>query len=139
MFNLSVARFLADAGDTVVPKVFVFDHLNFEMGSTKLTPESEPTVKDLIVILSAYPTTGVRFDGHTDNVGVAAANKKLSLDRADAIEVILVVGGVEARRLDAQGFGQTRPIAPNSTEDGRARTAGSPEHRAANPAGGGAT
>ncbi len=83
-FNYSLHQWLAGTTDTTVPKRFVFDNLNFETGSTKLTPDSVPTVNSLVAILKAYPAVAVRLEGHTDNTGDAAANKKLSLDRAVA-------------------------------------------------------
>ena len=91
-FNYSLHQWLAGTTDTTVPKRFVFDNLNFETGSTKLTPESVPTVDSLVVILKAYPAVAVRLEGHTDNTGDAAANKKLSLDRAIVVKEIMITG-----------------------------------------------
>jgi outer membrane protein OmpA-like peptidoglycan-associated protein len=74
-FNFKLAQFLADTQDTAVPRTFVYDHLNFESGSTQITPESQQTMKDLTAILKAYPAVNVRLEGHTDNVGAKDANK----------------------------------------------------------------
>jgi OmpA-OmpF porin, OOP family len=120
-FHYNLARFLGNTADTVVPRTFVFEDLNFQTGSAGLTPESARTVTDLIAILKAYPTAKGRLDGHTDNTGDAAANKQLSLDRAKAVRDTMIANGVDAARLDYAGFGQERPIASNDTEDGRAR------------------
>jgi OOP family OmpA-OmpF porin len=119
-FNFSVATWLAST-DATVPKRFVFDNLNFETGSTQLTPESRPTVDSLLVILKAYPAVEVLVEGHTDSTGDPAANKKLSLDRATAVRGILVTGGITDSRIKTAGVGPDRPIASNDTEDGRAK------------------
>lgn len=120
-FNFNLAKYLADAGDAAVPRTFVFDNLNFEVGSTALTAESKPTVADLIVILGAYASSEGRLEGHTDSTGDAAANKKLSEDRAVAIRRLLVEGGIADGRLTTAGYGAEKPVASNDTEEGRAR------------------
>ena len=120
-FNYSLHQWLAGTTDTTVPKRFVFDNLNFETGSTKLTPESVPTVESLVVILKAYPAVAVRLEGHTDNTGDAAANKKLSLDRAVTVREIMITGGIADARIGTDGYGEEKPIASNGTEEGRAK------------------
>ena len=120
-FNYKLAKFLADAADPGVPRTFVFDNLNFEFGTMKLTPESEQTVKNLIAVLKAYPSTEARLEGHTDSVGDADANKKLSQDRADAVREIMTGNGIAASRLSTTGYGQEKPIASNDTDEGRAQ------------------
>ena len=120
-FNYNLSKFLANTTDTTVPKTFVFDRLNFDSGTTRLTPESVQTVNDLVVILKAYPTAAVQLEGHTDSTEDAAANKKLSQDRADAVKGLLVRGGIDASRLGTAGYGQEKPIASNATEDGKAK------------------
>jgi len=120
-FNYSVASWLANTTDTAVPKRFVFDELNFESGSTALTPESVDTMSSLVAVLKAYPAVSVTFEGHTDNTGDAVANKKLSLDRATAVKDLMVKGGIAESRITPAGFGQENPIAPNDTEQGRAK------------------
>lgn len=120
-FNYNVAAFLKDTAVSTVPKTFVFDRLNFDSGTTKLTVESEQTVKDLGVILKAYPTSNVRLDGYTDNMGDVEANKKLSLDQAASVREALISGGIAAARVTTVGYGPERPLAYNGTEEGRAK------------------
>lgn len=120
-FNFSLANWLASATDTTIPKRFVFDNLNFETGTTALTPESVPTVNTLVAVLKAYPAVSVALEGYTDNTGDPAANTKLSLDRANAVKDSLVTGGVAESRVTSAGYGQDNPIAPNDTEEGRAK------------------
>jgi outer membrane protein OmpA-like peptidoglycan-associated protein len=120
-FNYSLAEFLQGGSASDLPKTFVFDNLNFETGGAALTPESVPTVESLARLLKAYPAVTVELGGHTDATGDAAANQKLSLDRANAIRDRLVASGIEAARLATAGYGQDRPLAANDTEDGRAK------------------
>ena len=120
-FNYSLYQWLASTTDTAVPRRFVFDNLNFETGSTQLTPESVPTVESLIAIMKAYPATVIALEGYTDNTGDAAANTKLSLDRANAVKAIMVKGGVADGRISTNGYGPEKPIASNDTEEGRAK------------------
>jgi OmpA-OmpF porin, OOP family len=118
--NDNLAKFLADGSQTA-PHTFIFDHLNFETASTQLTPGSQGTVTSLSQILKAYPNVQVQLSGHTDNTGAPDANQKLSLDRADAVKEMLVSSGIAPARITTNGYGQERPIAPNDTEEGRAR------------------
>jgi len=120
-FNYSVATWLANATDTTVPKRFVFEDLNFETGSTRLTPESNATVNALAAVLKAYPAVSVALEGYTDNTGDPAANKQLSLDRAAAVKALMVSGGIDGGRITTTGNGQDKPVAPNDTEEGRAK------------------
>jgi len=118
--NDSLAKFLADGSQTV-PHTFVFDHLNYETASAQLTPESQGTVNSLAQILKAYPNVHVQVSGHTDNTGAPDANQRLSLDRANTVKQMLVSSGIGPERIATNGYGQDRPIAPNDTEEGRAR------------------
>jgi len=67
------------------------------------------------------PTLCLRIEGHTDNQGNVGANQTLSEKRAQAVVAWLTANGVQADRLTAKGFGQTRPVADNSTDEGRAK------------------
>lgn len=118
--NDNIARFLAD-GTQTAPHTFIFDHLNFQPASTQLTADSEATVTGLSQILKAYPNVHVQLSGHTDNTGAAEANQRLSLDRANTVRDMLVSSGIAPDRIVTNGYGQDRPIAPNDTEEGRAR------------------
>lgn len=117
--NYELVQFLK--GSEPVPKTFVFDNLNFETGTTVVTPASRTTIDDLVAILKAYPAVDARLEGHTDSQGIPAANLKLSQDRAAAIKTVLQTAGIAAGRIATQGFGQDKPMAPNDTEEGRAK------------------
>ena len=102
-------------------KAFDFDRLEFETGSTALTPRSRAQITDIARILSAYPQVRVQIAGYTDNTGNEAANQALSRGRAEAVMNALRENGAPAANLTAEGFGSQDPIASNASEDGRAR------------------
>jgi OOP family OmpA-OmpF porin len=68
-----------------------------------------------------YPEVKITIEGHTDNVGGKADNQKLSQARADTVKNAIVAAGVDASRLSAVGYGDTKPIADNKTDEGRAQ------------------
>jgi outer membrane protein OmpA-like peptidoglycan-associated protein len=93
----------------------------FDVGAANVKGESTPTLKDIAETLKAHPDLKIEIQGHTDNVGNAAANLKLSEDRANAVKEMLVKDyGVAAAQLTAKGYGSTKPIGPNTTVEGRA-------------------
>jgi len=100
---------------------FIFDRLEFSAGSSNLTPSSVPQLEQLAAVLKAFPQIAITVEGHTDNVGDAAANKKLSAQRAQAVKGELAAMGVSSARIATVGYGASRPIAGNGSEDGRAR------------------
>ena len=118
--NYNLASYLSSQAQDV-PRTFVFDHLNFQTASTELTPDSVQSVGDLTAILKAYPNAHVTLTGHTDNTGDVDANQRLSVDRANAVKTMLVSGGVPFDRISTAGYGQSRPIAGNDTDEGRTR------------------
>lgn len=100
---------------------FDFDRLTFETGSARLRPESREQLQNIAAILKAYPAVNLKIGGYTDNTGNAASNKALSQSRAEAAMRELTTLGVSASRLEAEGYGQQHPVAPNTTEAGRAQ------------------
>jgi OmpA-OmpF porin, OOP family len=121
-FLQKFTAFLTDTSEGGVPKRFVFDDLNFETGTATLTSASQATVDELVIILKAHPDVKVTLEGHTDSQGDAAANKRLSQARAAAIKARLVEqGALTPDRIRTAGYGGERPVAPNDSEDGRAR------------------
>lgn len=99
---------------------FDFDRLLFDTGSATLQPQSDQQLHNIAAILQAYPNVHLRIGGYTDNVGDAAANLKLSQERATNVMNELVQMGVSPDRLDAKGYGEDHPVADNSTDAGRA-------------------
>lgn len=92
----------------------------FETGKSTVRPESMPTLKEIAAALTQHPELRVRIEGHTDNVGSADANLKLSQARAAAVKDALVKEhGIDASRLETAGLGDTKPMADNKTPEGR--------------------
>jgi outer membrane protein OmpA-like peptidoglycan-associated protein len=114
-----LASFLA--GPHPAPQRFTLSPMNFEFGTSRLTVESQKTISDVASILKAYPTTAIRVEGYTDNVGTPDDNLQLSLARADEVKSLLAGKGVDASRVATAGLGQDNPLAPNDTEAGRAK------------------
>jgi len=114
-----LASFLA--GSAATPERFTLSPMNFDFGSTQLTAGSLGTVDDVAAILLAYPTSTVRIESYTDNVGTAESNLALSQSRSEAVKSLLVSKGVDASRMTTAGLGSENPIASNDTEEGRAK------------------
>lgn len=94
----------------------------FATGSATLQPESTPTLKEIGDMLQQHPDLKLTIEGHTDNVGDAAANQTLSDQRAAAVKQYLVANyQIADARLATKGFGASKPVAPNTTSDGRAQ------------------
>jgi OOP family OmpA-OmpF porin len=92
----------------------------FDVGSDHIRGESTPTLAEIGDMLKAHPTLKLTIEGHTDNVGSAAANQTLSEKRAAAVKAYLVSKyAVDAARLKSVGYGATKPVAPNTTDEGR--------------------
>ncbi len=95
--------------------------VQFENNSARLSADSSATLDPFADSLREHPRLRIEVQGHTDGVGSAPYNLKLSQARADAVRDYLVGRGVPAVELTAKGYGKTQPIADNATPDGRAR------------------
>ena len=93
----------------------------FDFGSARLRDESAPTLQDVVAWTKAHPDARLVIEGHTDSVGADATNQTLSTARADSIIRELQRLGVPAAAVRAVGYGETRPVADNATDEGRAR------------------
>lgn len=102
-------------------KSFVLEDCNFETGKSTLLPEAYPVIDELVAYLNRKDDEKIELGGHTDNVGSAASNLKLSQDRANAVMAYLVSKGIDPARLTAKGYGMTKPVASNKTAAGRAQ------------------
>lgn len=99
---------------------FATQGILFDFGSDRLRGESTPTLSEIGDMLKAHADLKLRIEGHTDNVGDAAANQSLSERRAAAVKAYLVSKfGIDAARLESQGFGATKPVSSNETAEGR--------------------
>jgi outer membrane protein OmpA-like peptidoglycan-associated protein len=94
--------------------------INFDIDKATIRPESMGTLNMIVGVLRDNPDLKFEVDGHTDSSGAAAHNLTLSQQRADAVKTQLVSMGVDASRLTTKGFGDTKPIADNTTPVGMA-------------------
>jgi outer membrane protein OmpA-like peptidoglycan-associated protein len=96
---------------------FDFNDLNFTFGTAEIVPESKKQLNNIVEILKAYPKVKIKLGGYTDKVGDAAANKKLSQDRADAVMTALKESGVGAQVEGAEGYGSEFAKYPESAPE----------------------
>jgi OOP family OmpA-OmpF porin len=124
----TVNQYLDDDGcpDTPPSRVVVTktqieikETIQFQTGSATLLPASIPVLNDVAQVLKDAPTYKVRIEGHTDNEGSDDVNLRLSQERAESVKAYLESVGIAGERLQAEGFGETRPIDTNRTASGR--------------------
>lgn len=91
----------------------------FKTNSAELNDEAFGKLDLIVTYMKEHPAKRIIIEGHTDNQGSAAYNKRLSLKRAEAVKAYLVSKGIDAGRIEVIGYGEERPIADNGTADGR--------------------
>lgn len=102
-------------------QVILPEAVTFPTGSAEVNSGFLPALRELARSLRSYPNSTISVVGHTDNVGTAAFNRQLSLDRALAVARILVSYGVASNRMTYGGRGYNEPVASNATARGRAQ------------------
>jgi outer membrane protein OmpA-like peptidoglycan-associated protein len=101
-------------------QIVIHERIEFELGSSTLLPESAPVLEAVLAILLREPSIArLEVQGHTDNAGSDEANARLSQSRAEAVARYLTERGVDAQRVVAKGYGETRPLFTNKTASGR--------------------
>ncbi len=100
-------------------KIEILQQVNFGVGKAIILPDSYPLLAQVVDAIVRNDIKRVRIEGHTDNQGNPELNLQLSKDRAQAVAAHLIKAGIDASRLEVEGFGDTRPIAPNLTPRGR--------------------
>ncbi len=101
------------------PRNFTLENVEFDSGKVTLKPISFTNLNELLDLMKLKPTTEIEIRGHTDNVGNADANLKLSEARAKAVVDYLILKGIAKNRLSFKGFGDTKPRETNDTPQGR--------------------
>lgn len=100
---------------------FVIDNIQYNTNSAEIKTESRIILESFAQYLKENPKLRVEIQGHTDNVGNPKDNEALSSNRAFSVKALLEEFGTDGKRIQAKGFGQNRPIADNTTEEGRAK------------------
>ncbi len=100
---------------------FVALYINFETGKSAIKTESQPIIDQIYEMLKQNPDLKISIEGHTDNVGTTQSNQTLSDARAKSVMNALISKGIIASRLKSKGWGMTKPVADNSTEEGKAK------------------
>jgi len=114
--TLDVPLSTLSAGSTIALRNIFFNTASYE-----LLPTSNAELDKLVNLLKGSPNLRIELGGHTDNVGADAANLTLSDQRAQAVRDYVIAKGVDGARITAKGYGETKPIATNETEAGRAQ------------------
>ena len=99
---------------------WVLENVHFDFNKWDIKPQYYPELIQVAIVLQDNPSVAVEIHGHTDDIGTASYNKKLSKQRADSVMNYLVKMGIDKKRLSTKGYGFTRPIASNLTKRGRA-------------------
>ncbi|MDI3320029.1 OmpA family protein [Pinibacter soli] len=115
-YNIDIPLQPLEANASIVLKNIFFD-----VNKTELKPESQVELNNVVQLMKDNPTLKIQINGHTDNVGKAADNLKLSNGRAESVVAYITSKGITADRLSSKGFGATQPVDANDTEEGRAK------------------
>jgi outer membrane protein OmpA-like peptidoglycan-associated protein len=91
----------------------------FDVGRSALKAGSQASIERIAAVLTQYPQHQIVVEGHTDATGSDELNLQLSRDRASAVRSALVAGGVDASKISAEGYGESRPVASNDNAEGR--------------------
>jgi outer membrane protein OmpA-like peptidoglycan-associated protein len=102
-----------------VGEVIRLNNLFFDFNKSVLRKESVAELDRVVNLLRNNPAMNIEIGGHTDNIGDDAVNNKLSLDRATAVKTYIGKGGIDAGRIVSKGYGKTKPVSANTTDEGR--------------------
>jgi outer membrane protein OmpA-like peptidoglycan-associated protein len=102
-----------------VPEPIILKNVFFSTNSAELLPKSEPELNLLLEMLVQNNQLKICINGHTDNIGTVDRNLLLSEKRAESVKNYLISKGISSDRLESKGYGETKPIATNQTEEGR--------------------
>ena len=98
-----------------------FPNIEFATASDKIVSSEKQGIDEIVKFMRKYPYVFLEIDGHTDNQGTHDFNRDLSIRRAEAAKKLIVKAGIAPGRIVTKGFGDTKPIASNDTEEGRAK------------------
>ena len=111
----------ADELKAKIAALFKLENISFNINKSTLTPKGRSTVNTLGKILKEYTNVNIEIAGHTDSDGSAKYNQKLSQSRVDMVKAKLIEQDISASRLTAKGYGETKPLVPNTTRENKAK------------------
>jgi outer membrane protein OmpA-like peptidoglycan-associated protein len=100
-----------------VGHVMRLNNLIFEVGNAKIDPESYPELDILVNMMQENPTMVIQLEGHTDYVGIASDNLKLSQRRVESVKSYMITKGVAKNRLKTKAFGGAQPLSRDNTPE----------------------
>lgn len=110
----ALKKSIDDAGKVAI-------QVQFETDQATILPASKPQLEQVTALLNDNPELRLSINGHTDNTGNASHNLSLSQRRAASVRDFLVTAGIDQKRLESSGFGDSQPVADNNTEEGKAQ------------------
>jgi len=110
-----------DAKGCPIEQTVVFQNVNFETNSAVLTGQATHVLDSVVGALKDQPNMRVEIGGHTDSTGTPTYNLVLSQQRAESVRQYLIGKGIDGGRMTTQGYGETKPVASNKTEEGKAQ------------------
>jgi outer membrane protein OmpA-like peptidoglycan-associated protein len=99
---------------------FATNDIHFEYDKATLKPESTTIIKQVADMMKEHPEIALKIEGHTDSDGTDTYNLELSQKRSEAVKAALINEGVDGKRLSSEGFGESKPVAGNDTDEGKA-------------------
>ncbi|MFO0477885.1 MAG: OmpA family protein [Bacteroidota bacterium] len=119
--NQDQTKLTMDINEASQGSSFIINNIQYNTNSSDLKKESFIVLESFVEFLKENPSINIEVQGHTDNVGSAVSNQALSANRAYSIKSLLEEKGIDGKRLTAKGYGSSKPIADNKTEEGRAK------------------
>ncbi|WP_176051339.1 OmpA family protein [Burkholderia sp. BCC1644] len=104
--------------DKTAVRVSMLGDVLFDFDKASIQPSAEPTLQDILRLITSIPAGTVVIEGHTDSKGSASYNRDLSVRRANAVADWLTTHGAKKSRLSVKGFGGSRPVASNTLKNG---------------------
>jgi len=121
-FKQTIEKITADdILNDINTKGFATLHINFDTGKSRIKSGSYEIISEIVKMMKANPKLKIGIDGHTDNVGDEKSNLKLSKNRARSVLMALTDEDIDENRLKSEGYGQSKPIGDNTTDEGKAK------------------
>ena len=110
-------------------QIITLEPIYFDLDKSTIKPVAYPILDQVVKVMNDRANMRVRVEGHTDSKGSHASNQRLSQRRSESVVKYLISKGIDPSRLEAVGFGKSRPIAPNQNPDGGDNPTGRAKNR----------